>query len=114
MFASGHGIGPPLLSKPLVALAMRPALLEAVGLNNQRLVLTRDRSGAAALWDVTTGALTEERPRTESLAEDLASVFLPDVVSTWFTVKIMSGAICRATPNSITHLLGIESKSSLV
>lgn len=100
MLASGHGVGPPLLAKPLVAVAMRAALMEAVALNNQRLVLTRDRSGAAALWDVTIGALTEKRPQTESFVEDLALLFLPDVVSSWFTVKIVSGAVCNTTPNT--------------
>jgi hypothetical protein len=70
---------------------MQSTLTDAAVLNDQRQVLTRDRSGAASVWDVTTGAVTELRPRTKSLADDLATLWLPAVVAPWFTVKIVSG-----------------------
>ena len=82
----------PLYSRPLCSAAAPQPLREAAVLANQLHVVTRDRGGAIAVWDVTTGAVVHRLSGVATLADALTALFQPQAVPPWFSVSVESGA----------------------
>lgn len=81
----------PLYSRPLCSAATPQPLREAAVVGDQRHVVTRERGGAVAVWDVTTGAVVRRWPVAERLAHVVSALFEPWVVPPWFSVSVDSG-----------------------